>query len=49
MKKCFLFHKWIIVKDNGFTKYFKCKRCGLKKVKQKIGGYQPIDLNYEKI
>jgi hypothetical protein len=43
-KSCLLFHKWDIVKNNGFTIYRKCKKCGARKVTQpKNSGYQPIN------
>ena len=44
-------HNWIVVEQTSMTKYYKCKSCGQKQVRQKLGGYQPIDwqyLNYPK-
>lgn len=41
--RCFLFHRWKKVSDNGFTKYFICKDCTGKRVEQPEDGYQPID------
>jgi hypothetical protein len=39
-------HNWKVVKDTGITKYYKCKHCGRKQVRQKLGGYQPIDWKF---
>jgi len=43
LKKCFFFHRWETVGDNGFTKYQKCKDCNSKRILQQEGVYQPID------
>jgi hypothetical protein len=45
-KKCLFFHKWKIDKDTGFTIYRRCMKCGKKEIKQRGGGYQPIDKTY---
>ena len=41
---CFgIFHKWIVIRDTGKTCYRECRRCSKRDIKQRVGGYQPID------
>lgn len=46
IKPCFLFHKWDMVKDNGYTVYKECSKCKSRKFEQPKGGYQPIDTSW---
>lgn len=44
---CLLWHKWRLVKDTGYTKYWKCKDCDAGFVYQPDGaGYQPINTEW---
>ena len=43
VNKCLLWHKYQLIKDNGFTAYSQCKDCGSRKAVQPIEGYQPIN------
>ena len=46
-KPCFLFHRWLTEKDNGFTKYQRCLKCGGRRIIQPDNsGYQPVDYDY---
>lgn len=43
-------HRMILVKDNGFTKYISCTSCETRQIIQPDFGYQPINwdwLNFE--
>ena len=45
-KKCFIFHKYIKINENGKWKLYKCKRCGnVKYVEKFAGGYQPLPVD----
>jgi hypothetical protein len=46
---CLFFHKWKTLKYNGYTKYELCKKCGLKRITQPGGIYQPIDIGFLKV
>jgi len=43
--RCWLWHRWKLVKDTGHTTYHECKDCGSRIAMQREGGYQPM--NYE--
>lgn len=43
VNKCLLWHKYQLIKDNGFTAYSQCKDCGSRKAVQPMEGYQPIN------
>lgn len=38
-----LFHRWILKRDTGFTRYYECGFCKKRYIAQGCGGYQPID------
>lgn len=40
--KCLVWHRWTLIKSTGATKYYQCKDCPARHLKQK-GGYQPIN------
>ena len=45
--RCFwLFHRWRVVHDTGFTVYAECSDCNLRKVTQPRTGYQPINADW---
>lgn len=45
-KSCWFFHRWKTVKDNGFTIYEECKDCNARQVRQRRGGYQPVNFSW---
>ena len=44
--KCLLLHRWREVVDTGFTVYTECKDCKSRKVRQREGGYQPVNIEW---
>ncbi|CAM0036551.1 hypothetical protein VPHD164_0040 [Vibrio phage D164] len=45
-RKCFFYHTWKDVFDNGFSSYQECKHCKTRRVIQPDSGYQPVDVNW---
>ena len=45
-KRCWLFHRWRVVRDTGFTVYSECLDCESRKIKQPPTGYQPINTDW---
>lgn len=43
--KCWLWHRWQLVKNTGATRYEQCKKCGARKATSTGTGYQPV--NYQ--
>lgn len=41
--KCFIWHRWKIVKDTGAVKYSECKDCGSRIARSTNYGYQPLN------
>lgn len=41
-------HCWKIVRDNGKTVYEKCSVCEKRRIRQRQGGYQPVDYQWIK-
>jgi len=48
-EQCWFFHKWRTEKEEGITKYQKCKKCKSKRIIQDSEGYQPVDWHYLEI
>lgn len=45
--ECLFWHRWELAKDTGFTRYYKCKDCAARHVRQPEGSiYQPIDTDW---
>ena len=44
--RCWFLHGWELKKDNGFTKYYACKKCPKRKAVQPDGAYQPLDMDW---
>ena len=44
--RCMLFHRWREVMDTGFTVYTECKDCKSRHIRQRDGGYQPINVDW---
>lgn len=40
---CLLRHSWKAARDTGKTTYEECRRCPARRVRQRPGGYQPVD------
>ena len=45
-ERCWLFHRWHVVHDTGFTVYAECMDCKSRKVTQPPNGYQPINTDW---
>lgn len=45
--RLFHWHHWKTLKDNGKTVYETC-RCGGRRIWQRPGGYQPVDMSFLK-
>ena len=45
-ERCWLFHRWRVVHDTGFTVYAECLDCESRKVTQPPTGYQPINADW---
>jgi hypothetical protein len=45
-ERCWLFHRWHVVHDTGYTVYSECTDCKSRKVTQPPNGYQPIDTDW---
>lgn len=44
--KCLIFHRWCEILDTGFTVYSECKDCKSRKVRQRGGGHQPVNIDW---
>ena len=45
-ERCWLFHRWRVVHDTGFTIYAECLDCESRKFTQPPTGYQPINTDW---
>ncbi len=43
MKKCYIFHSWKTISDDGTTKYQECKDCKERRFKQRPGTLKTIN------
>jgi len=44
--KCWIFHKWTTEREEGCTKYQKCKKCKSKRIVQSNKYYKDVDFDY---